>query len=209
MIVTPGEGAGWPAIAEAMAVVAATFLAGVSIWKQSRNERAHRKAVEARIGATAYAVRRQVRSWLEEAPDEVGAVIAVVETWDRAARQLGGKDEGEVPGVTHGMLEVGRSWATARTGVQFDRAEARMLELVALAPEASTPLATEVWRALVIFYDGTERLNRLSALIGPNDQSATRELARAYRELERCVQHLDTAVQRGGGRDLSSPAIVS
>ena len=56
------EGPAWPAIVEALAVVAATGLAWTSLRKQSRDEQARRKAVDGRISVQAYQTRRTIRS---------------------------------------------------------------------------------------------------------------------------------------------------
>ncbi len=158
-------------------------------------------AVDARVGAVAYAVGRQVRSWLDEAPDEMKATVEVVDAWVKAVKQLGGQEVGEVAGVTHGMLEVTVDWASRRSGGHFDRAEERMLQLVAAAPEASVPVAKAVRRALVLFFEATGRMNRQAALRAARGQPSACELTAAYHELESCLEQLDAAVQAGRHRD--------
>jgi hypothetical protein len=170
--------------------------------RESEGQRAleRRRAVDARISATAYAVRRQIRSWLDEAPDEVSGVVTMVDGWNDLVKEFGAQGLGEVPGITHGMLEMGRSWAMSRSGVQFDRAEARMLELAAAAPEASDDVAAVVRRGLVAFYNATELMNRLTTGLGPDSPTRAQSLTTAVHELEACEKYLDLAVERGRGR---------
>jgi hypothetical protein len=92
------------------------------------------------------------------------------------------------------LIVVAADWASRRSGEHFDRAEARMLQLVADAPEASAPVAKEVRRALVLFYDATV------ATYGARDVPSVRELTAACHELEHCQKLVDAAVQAGRGR---------
>jgi len=203
-----GDGAAaWSVVAtvvEAIAVVVATGLAAYSIWKQRRDDeqrraveqqraQEHRAAVDARISALAYALRRQLRSWVDEAPDEVIAIVAIVDAWTAAAKALGSDEPGEVPGVTHGMLEIAWTWASDRSR-HFNTAEARELELMGAAPEASRMVAAAIRRAYVLFYRATGRLNRQVAVRGGRGGLSVVEIAAAYHELEAYIQALEPAI---------------
>ena len=161
---------------------------------EKKREEERQRAVDARVSGVAYAVRRQLRSWLDEAPAETKALVSVTDTWAEAVKQLGGKEVGEVPGLTHGMLSVTVKWAAQRADQHFNRAEERIVQLVAAAPEASAAVADSIRRAYVLFYKATGRLNRQVAVYSEHGEPSAEELATAYHELETCGETLAPAV---------------
>src|SRR3989442_13080365 len=117
----------WPAVVEALAVVAAALLAGWTLVRDRQEKQARRRATDARLSALAYVLRRQLRSWLDEAPNELKAVV---HAWQAYGGDL------KLGDIQHILNEVLR-WARGRPAQQFDRAEERMVELVAATPDAS------------------------------------------------------------------------
>ncbi len=200
------EAATPPAMVEALAVVAATGLAYVSLHEQGKDEATRRAAdrqraderrvaVDARISALAYALRRQLRSWVEEAPDEIPAQVSIVDAWSSAVQDLGGDDPGEVPGIPPQLRAAAGAWALRASG-HFDHAEEQMLELMAAAPDASPDVAVALRRAYPLFYRATGRLNRQAALrqepLEPSD--VAKEITAAYHELQECIEALTPAI---------------
>lgn len=172
---------------------------------ENHRERERERAVDARISAIAFAVKRQIQSWLVEASDEVRSLVAIVDAWNAAAKQQGVDEPGEPAAITPGLIAVAANWASRRTGVHFDRAEERLLQLAADAPEASELVAKEVRRALAVFYNATGRMNRQVSIYGAHEVPSVRELTAAFHELEHCERLLDAAVLLGRGRQPEGP----
>jgi len=155
---------------------------------QQRDEE-HRRAVDARISAVAYALHHQLQSWLNEVPVTMKAVFALDDSWVKG-KEVGQAAEAGIPvallqitvnylrerhadeykdekwakeealRMLKEWLEEVLTWAQKRSGEHFDPAEGRMQQLVAAAPEASTAVAHSIRQAYVLFYEATARLSR-------------------------------------------------
>src|SRR5881396_783027 len=95
--------AAYSTVAVALLALAAI---GVEVWRDirrsaevRREQRERRTAIDARIRGIAYALRRQLQSWLDEAPSETNALLGVYDAWAAAVKELGGTKVGEVVGV--------------------------------------------------------------------------------------------------------------
>jgi len=113
-----------------------------------------RQAVDARISAIAYALQRQLETWLEEpleqAPSVPRAARAIVD-WFRTGDER----------ADRALKYLTEQWARPRmSAAHSGAAEDRIQQLVSMAPEASPDVAGAVRRACVEFYQGTGLVNR-------------------------------------------------
>lgn len=197
----------WVERVSAFSAIAVAFFAVVAIVVEvvrevrrsgeiAREKGARRAAVDGRISALGYALRRQLQSWLDRTNDETAALVQVVDAWAGAAKELGGQPAGEVPGVTDGMTGNTVIWASKGLSDHYDWAEERIVELVAAAPEASAAVAASIRRAYVLFYRGTGRLKRQVATwdYSVGGGSDPWDLVAGYHDLEGCVRELVAAV---------------
>src|SRR6266550_3187189 len=133
-----------------------------------------RRATDARLSGTAFALRRQLISWTDQAPEEVKTLVDVADAFREEYKKKappGSPPPRYVPGLPDNVLEATMMWAH-RLQKHFDSAEARMLELVAAAP------------------DGTTKVAEFAELHVANES----ELAIAYHELEQCALELGIAI---------------
>jgi hypothetical protein len=152
-----------------------------------------RRAVDAKISGVAYVLRRQLNALLEEAPGEVHALIAVVDTWVEQTKKLGATTE--EPPVTGGMEHGATEWAGEHSGgPEIDRAEVRFAELVSAAPEASQPVARAIRSAFVLFYRAMERWQRAALVYYEVGAFEGVGIVTGYHQIERCVEALAYAI---------------
>lgn len=162
---------------------------------ERQRQQDHQRATDTRISGIAYALRRQLRSWLDEAPTELTGLVSMADAWWDAERKAGTYTEGsDVPGVTEGMMRVSAKWAQRYSGEHFDRAEARVLQLLAAIPDASPEVTDSIRRAFVLFYEATLRLNQQMRTFDDIGEVEPQGLAAAYHELEDCIKALSVAV---------------
>lgn len=117
----------------AAATLAVAWTAWQSLRRERRREEKRQEAVDARIGATAYALHRQIDSWWDG-------------TWPS--------------GTGHELQALRKSRRLA--GDHFDTAEERIELMLAEAPRASEEVADAVRRASVLFYRATELINEMA-----------------------------------------------
>lgn len=150
--VPEAQGVTWTDALEAWSTFFAVVFAAIAAriaWKEHRQglaqraddlerlkaeEAARRAAVDARISAIAYALRLQLQSW--------------------------DSDSHRQPGVAHKAGVVLQRWRD-RDHREQDRAEARLNELMALAPSASPKNRTSLHAAFVSYYGGVSEMNYL------------------------------------------------
>lgn len=211
----------WSDTAAAWSTVAVALLALFAImWEIIRDFRrtrevadertAQRNAIDARISAVAYALQRQIKSWIRETPEATTVLVETVAEWRDAVkliRQREGTDVnapvGEVPGIMDQMIEATLGWYGKHGGKDFDRAEARLVQLVTDAPGASPAVAESARKTFVLFYRATERINREATLYNEYGNADAEQLAIAYEELEQCIELLNPAI----GEELKFPVI--
>ncbi|HEY6059565.1 MAG TPA: hypothetical protein VIV10_03180, partial [Gemmatimonadales bacterium] len=136
----------------------------------------------ARLSGIAYALRRQVRSWVADVPKRPIDIV----TQEGDSKSAIRSDVGL-------FVAEGLQWARARGGRDFDQAEDRAHDLIAGGPEASRPVAEAIQRAFVLLYRATARVNQQARSIGPVAADPG-ELEEAVRELERCIEALGQVV---------------
>lgn len=117
----------------AVATLAVAWTAWQSLRRERRREERRQEAVDARIGAIAYALRRQIDSWWEV-------------TWPS--------------GTGHELQALRKSRRLAED--HFDTAEERVELMLSQAPRASEQVADAVRRASVLFYRATELINEMA-----------------------------------------------
>jgi hypothetical protein len=156
-------------VASALAAVAVAFFAFVELLARRDQRRERQRTADARLGATAFLVRRQLRSWL-------------------------GKESGS-PDDLEGWAHQAQSMSNYTQHV--DRAETRFIEMLSLAPDASPSVASATRTAAAQFFNGTEKLNEFLATSRPTgiDVADWVELRNmAWEDLRDCVNTLDTDV---------------
>lgn len=118
-------------------VALATLAVAITSWQAQRRERQRKEerqeAVDARIGAIAYTLHRQVDSWWDS-------------TWPS--------------GSGHEVKALKKSRWLAEE--HFDVAEGRVEAMLAEAPSASSEVARAVRRASVAFYRATRLINEMA-----------------------------------------------
>ncbi len=155
-----------------------------------------RRATDARLSGTAFALRRQLISWTDQAPEEVKTLVDVADAFREEYKKKappGSPPPRYVPGLPDNVLEATMMWAH-RLQKHFDSAEARMLELVAAAPDGTTKVAESLRRVCVLFFQATSRLNQQVAAFAELHVANESELAIAYHELEQCALELGIAI---------------
>lgn len=163
---------------------------------QRRRDEEQRRATDARSSGIAFALRRQLISWTDENPQEMGALLALTDGFAELDKQHGGSGHGTAlkmpippPNVLHGAIQ----WALEKQQ-HFNRAEERMLQLVATAPEGTPAVAESIRRVYVLFYQATSRLNQQVARDQAHTTVEAPELGIAYHEFERCALELGAVV---------------
>lgn len=128
-----------------------------------------RRAADARVSALAFMLRRQLRSWVGIEPERQKGL----EEWQREARS-------------------GDSFA-----LELDRAETRVMEILAVADEASEYVAGSVREAAIYFLAGTNRLNQFVGTPQPTSRKIPDWLQLckdAERELHQAIHILQAKV---------------
>jgi hypothetical protein len=170
---------------------------GVEIWRERRaNHIAHarREAMDARIGAVAYALQYQLKTWLLEAPKPVSHPSAanVFEAM-KENRELAKTDRPD-PGDRDGYMRlanVALSWVGDRERLgHYSTAEQRIEQLVADAPEADNHVGRRVREAYVLFRRATRRWSHEATRGLPR----WKELIAGYEDLRECINRLDEPV---------------
>lgn len=105
-----------------------------------RQDKENRRAVDARISALGYLLRRQLRSWLGIELHETDGL----ENWLRSAQNA------------------------QMFGEHIDHAEHTVIDMVTLASRASEDISERVREAYVFFLAGTDRLNRYASTSRPS-----------------------------------------
>jgi len=172
---------------------------------QKAREKDRIRSVGARASGVAYALQRQLQSWVDEPP---GAVQHVVDMYDSL------KDDVLRDGLVYARINVEptsqetvtgcREWIDTHTGEHFDRAEQRVQQLLQDAPELEEPLAENVRKAFVRFYRATRWMAEvtLAAELG-NVEIPLANVAKAYHDLQSCVRLLDRVI----GKELLKVAL--
>ena len=162
----------------------------------TKRDEAQRRATDARISGIAFAVRRQLISWIDEVPQGMDALVTIAGEFSKFDKKHGGSGSGtkfSMPSLAANILNAAIQWARERQ-VHFDRAEERMLQLVAAAPDGTEPVAESVRRVYVLFFQATSRLNQQVAKHQEGAVVEPLELATAFHEIEQCVIELGVAV---------------
>ena len=163
----------WWSIASTVAIAVATVTLAIFAAVQMAALRAQRKERErvsgARIAATGFLVRRQIRSWLGEAAGSEDDF----EIWIRDAQNAGSLRK------------------------HLDVAESRFVEMLGHAAEAARDVAASVRTAAVLFFSGASRLNDFVNTPQPHgiaiaDWINLRNIA--WRDFRDCVRKLDDDV---------------
>jgi len=149
-----------------------------------RREADQRRRVRIRVSGVAYALRRQIRSWVDEAPSDVQAIVQIREGFKGTVDP----DELTEGLLTSGMRSVAMQWAQRFGREPLDRAEARVQRLLEDARDVDNETAEAIRRVFVRFYDATGRLNRLATSYHPGD------VASAHSGIQACIALLDTVV---------------
>ncbi len=159
-----------------------------------RVEREQRELAEARIGVVAYALRRQLNSWVREVTSGLTQLDKVYEYLlgsGGAVKPAMGQGDGKMVGTStagDGAME----WAVSRSGGEYlDPAEQRVHQLAVDAPYASEAIRTAIYDVTVLFYEGTRRITEQAAA-GPGRDVI--EIVRAYRQIRQCAAQLPAAI---------------
>lgn len=163
---------------------------------QQAREKDRIRSVKARASGVAYALQRQLRSWLDEAP---AAVQHVVDVYDSL------EDNVMRDGLVYARISVERTsletvtgcmqWIDAHAGEHFDRAEQRVQQLLQDAPELEERPAENIRKAFVRFYRATRWMAQvtMAAEVG-NAEIPVASVAKAYHDLQSCVRLLDEVI---------------
>jgi hypothetical protein len=167
----------WISVALTFGLVFAAFATiGVEIWREKRRrredlERSRQRtlAMDSRISAQAYALRRQMHSWFENTPDLPAGKL----TNDHINQWVG----------------------PVRSQARLDSAEERFRLLVGEHPEASPKVADAVVDAYVLFLRATEYINFVTRT-GSWESTADNmtKLRSAYDDLRGCIPALERAL---------------
>lgn len=189
---------GWVDTVTAWSTGAVAVLALVAIGVEVRREFARsreraaeaavrRAAVDARISAVAYALRRELTSWLADTPDAVDAVVQL-----HTGTLQGAALTGFLPPAD---MHVVAQWAadrSSRTAVQ--PAEHQLLQLLGDAPDASPAVAEAIRRAYVVFYRAVDRLSRQQPRYDRTRDIDEPGIAMACQDLQACASALEPAI---------------
>ncbi len=158
---------------------------------QQNREKDRIRSVRARARGVAYALQRQLRSWLDEAP---AAVHDVVNRYDSL----------EDNALKDGLVTVGTSletvtgcmkWINAHAGEDFDRAEQRVQQLLQDAPELEERTADHIRKAFVRFYQAARGMAQVTVESDVGDgEIPMAPVAKAYHDLQFCVRLLDEVI---------------
>ena len=124
------------------------------------------------------------------------SVVTIATEFSKLDKEHGGSGSGtkfSMPSVAPNILNGAIQWARERQ-LYFDRAEQRMLQLVAAAPDGTEPVGESVRRVYVLFFQATSRLNQQVAKHQEGAVVEPLELATAFHEFEQCVIELGIAV---------------
>jgi len=163
---------------------------------QQNREKDRIRSVGARASGVAYALQRQLRSWLDEAP---AAVQNVVDMYD------GLEDNVMRDGLVYARISTGSTsletvtgcmqWIDAHAGEHFDRAEQRVQQLLQDAPELEERPAENIRKAFVRFYRATRWMAQVTVAAEVGDAEIPVALvAKAYHDLQSCVRLLDEVI---------------
>ena len=167
---------------------------------EDRLAKEHRMAVDAKLSGVAYALRRQLRALLEEVPEEVSAIMEIVDAWTGTSGVSAAVGE-DLPGVTPGMQDIASQWARSHSGGDsINRAEQRLLELISSAPEASQDVANAIRLAFVAFYNGMSRWQGVWTIYRDREELDAQELTTGFYDIVTCTEALGEAV----GEELES-----
>jgi hypothetical protein len=176
----PAVVVGGPAVSlwdkvNAFSTLAVAALAVIEVWRARKEGKARVRAADARVAAIAYALHRQVESWL--------ALI----TFDDTALGLG-------------LLEY-QQWM-AEIQRHFPAAEARLTDLAERSAEASKTASDFISRAYVRFYSAADVVNEYLRISKParaytDAKEAYRLLSKSKDDLWKCVtpQLIDAVMQ--------------
>jgi len=179
--VTEGAAPFWvvlSTVASAGASVVLAAFAGLQLWREHLRKGERRRSAHAKIGASAFLARRQLRSWLgagSGSPDDLGE-------WVRDAQSAG-------------LLAK-----------HLDIVEGRFVELLSFAVDAEPAVASAVQSAAVHFWAGTRRLNEFLSTPCPDGIEAAEWMGlrdNAWLDLRDCVRILD---QKAGANALLKEA---
>ncbi len=162
----------------------------------TKRDEAQRRATDARISGIAFALRRQLISWIDEVPQAMDALVTIAGEFSKLDKEHGGSGSGtkfSMPSIAPNILNAAIQWARERQ-LHFDRAEQRMLQLVAAAPDGTEAVAESLRRVYVLLYQATSRLNQQVAKYDERAIAEPPELATAFNEIEQCVIELGIAV---------------
>lgn len=162
---------------------------------ERQREEEQRRATGARISGTAFALRRQLISWTDEAPEEVKTLVQLADAWRGVYRASGHPipdGPADIPGVD-AVLEATVKWAHGRQK-HFDKAEERVLQLVAAAPDGTPKVAESIRGICAVFFQATSRLSQQVAAYSELNVANELELASAYHEIELCALELGTPI---------------
>lgn len=170
---------------------------------QQDREKDRIRSVRARASGVAYALRRQLQSWVDEAPK---TVQTVVEMYDKLAGNP--LRDGLVqyqPGMQTTMIGC-MQWIDAHGGEHFDRAEQRVQQLLQDAPELEEPTADNIRKAFVYFYRATHWMNQVTVAANVDDEEIlVASVVKAYYDLKFCVMALDEVI----GEELRNTVVAS
>lgn len=162
----------------AAATAATALFAAVQVGREIWRGRIRSRGAHARMETIAYQLRRQLRAW-------VGVPAG-------AAVELERGDDFE-----HWIRQA----ENAKTlGLQLDRAEKRMDDLMALQPDATPRVTRALDRAYVYFLEGTRRLNEYVAIGHPDTEGLwtwIRLRTDAEKDLRDCIYELERYILSG------------
>lgn len=168
-------------VGAALATIAVGFFAAVELWATRSRRRERERSVSARIAATAYLARRQLRTWLGEGAGSPDAL----EEWIRDSQTAG-------------------SLAT-----QLDVAEQRFVDLLSEGANADSELCAAAESAAVHFFEGANCLNVFVSTPRPNGIEIAdwvRLRDDAWADFRDCVRLLDETV--GASRLIQQARLV-
>lgn len=158
----------WPEFVNAISTTVVAAFAVIQVCKLFLDDRAHRSRADAKLSAQAYALRRQMRGWLADGltldADMIIRALRVTQIPDRV------------------------------TTSEVRRAEDRILEMVATAPEASSVVASAIRTAYVLFYKATTRINYQLAYASSTLSDDGKELSGAFGDIKLAIDSLSVAV---------------
>jgi exonuclease VII small subunit len=167
---------------------------------QKGREKDRIRSVRARARGVAYALRRQLQSWLDEAPETVHDIVNKYTSLDDTPLRDGLVQAGTTLQTQTGCTE----WIKAHTGEHLDRAEQRVQQLLQDAPELEEGTADNIRKAFVRFYSAMRWMAQVTAAAEVNDvEVPMASVAKAYHDLYFCVRPLDEVI----GKELLSVVV--